>query len=106
MRTLRTALCVLCCALVAAFAAPRGAIAADEGEKVFKEVCSQCHTPQQRPLDNARFTREQWKDQIDKMMGLGAEVPKRKIPALLDYLVRTHGASGDAPATTSSGSGK
>jgi hypothetical protein len=54
-----------------------------------------------RPLDNIHQSRDQWKDAVDRMIDQGAEVPKKKIPELLDYLVRTHG-----PAATTSDAGK
>ncbi len=80
---------------------PYFALAADDGARTFKEVCSSCHTAKVRPLNNKHLTREQWKQAIDKMVELGAEVPKGKIPDLLDYLVHTQG-----PAGPTSGEGK
>jgi mono/diheme cytochrome c family protein len=76
------------------FAIPRFALAADDGEKTFKEVCSQCHSAKVRPIDSKRLTKEQWNQAVVKMVDLGAEVPKEKIPALLDYLASTHGPAG------------
>jgi hypothetical protein len=76
-------------------------VAADDGTKILAESCSPCHSAKVRPLDNIHQTREQWKDTIDRMIDQGAEVPKKKIPELLDYLVQTHG-----PAATGSDSGK
>jgi mono/diheme cytochrome c family protein len=74
--------------------APNAAVAADEGANTFKQVCSQCHTAKVRPLDKKQLTKEQWNQAIKKMVDLGAEVPKEKIPALLDYLASTHGPAG------------
>ncbi len=68
----------------------------DEGAKTYKEVCTQCHTAKVRPLDKKRLTKEQWRQAVAKMVDLGAEVPKDKIPALLDYLASTHGPAGAA----------
>lgn len=73
------------------------AVAADDGTKIFAESCSPCHSAKMRPLDNKHLTREQWKDTIDRMIDQGAEVPKKKIPELLDYLVQTHGPAATAP---------
>jgi len=75
---------------------PPFALAADDGAKTFKEVCSSCHTAKVRPLNNKHLTREQWKQAVDKMIDLGVEVPKGKIPDLLDYLVRVQGPAGAA----------
>lgn len=78
------------------------AVAADDGAKVYADVCTPCHTTKIRPLDNTHLTKEQWKEAIDKMIDQGAEVPNRKISELLDYLTRTHGPAG----TTTDAGGK
>ncbi len=83
------------------FTAPHFALAADDGANTFKEVCSSCHTAKVRPLNNKHLTKDQWKQAVDKMIALGVEVPKGKIPDLLDYLVRTQG-----PAGATAGDGK
>lgn len=84
---------VLCMASFGA-TAPGLALAADDGQKAFSEACSSCHTAKIRPLDNKQLTQEQWKQAINRMVELGAEIPKDKIPTLLDYLARTHGPAG------------
>jgi cytochrome c5 len=83
-------LLVLCSTLMA-FAIPSLYVAADDGAKIFDESCSPCHSTSVRPLDNKRMTKEQWKETIEKMIDLGAEVPKKKKSELLDYLASTHG---------------
>ncbi len=90
----RRVLSLLTCSSLLGFAAPRLAFAEEDGAKIFAESCSSCHTAKTRPLDDVHLTREQWKEAIDKMIPLGAEVPEKKIPALLDYLARTHGPAG------------
>ena len=82
------------CSLSLSLFAPQAAPAADEGAKTYKEVCTQCHTAKVRPLDKKQLTKEQWNQAIKKMVDLGAEVPKEKMPALLDYLASTHGPAG------------
>ena len=74
-----------------ALAAPRFALAQDDGAKAFKETCSACHTAKIRPLDKKRMSKEQWKQAIDKMTELGADIPKSKVSQILDYLARTQG---------------
>jgi hypothetical protein len=37
------------------------------------------------------MSKDQWKQAIDKMTNMGAEIPKEKVPQILDYLARTHG---------------
>ena len=71
-------------------------LAADDGAKIVEEVCSACHTAKTRPLDKMHLTREQWGAAVEKMLGFGADVPKAKIPALLDYLASTRGPAGVA----------
>ncbi len=44
------------------------------------------------------LSRKEWKDAIERMEGMGTEVPSgKKLSALLDYLERTHGVD-DGPA--------
>jgi cytochrome c5 len=75
------------------------AVAADEGEKVYKDVCTQCHDAKTRPLDGMHLTREKWKEAIEKMEGMGTDVPSgKKLDELLDFLVRTRGPESGAPA--------
>ncbi len=74
-----------------AFAASSFSMAADEGAKIVDEVCSGCHTAKTRPLDKMHKTRAEWAEAVDRMIGYGANVPKDKIPQLLDYLVANHG---------------
>ena len=72
-----------------------GFVAADDGgSKIFSEACSPCHSAGTRPLDKVHLSRDQRKDTVDRMIDLGAEVSKKKIPELLDYLVRSHGPTG------------
>jgi mono/diheme cytochrome c family protein len=72
-------------------AAPLPVLAQDAGAKAFAETCSACHTAKVRPLDKKRMSKDQWKQAIDKMTNMGAEIPKEKVPQILDYLARTHG---------------
>ncbi len=81
-------------------AAPRLAVRADGGEKIFTESCASCHDAKTRPLDSVRMTREKWKDAVERMEGQGADVPRgKKLDVLLDWLVRTHGPDVPAKAT-------
>jgi cytochrome c5 len=84
--------------LVAGATAPRAR--ADDGEKIYKDICTACHDAKTRPLDNIRLSRKEWKEAVERMEGQGADVPSgKKLEALLDYLERTHGpaAPGAAP---------
>ncbi len=97
MPSSRILLSLAFCSTLLGLAAPRLAVAEDEGAKVYAETCTQCHTAKTRPLDDKHLTREQWKEAVDKMIGMGADVPDKKIPVLLDYLVRTRGPADAAP---------
>lgn len=55
----------------------------------IKAACTQCHNAS-RITDQHR-TRKEWSDQLDKMVGLGAEVPDAERAAFLDYLTRNFG---------------
>jgi len=84
-------LLLLCTILLAA-----PCLAADDGAKIVDEICSGCHTAKTRPLDKMHLTREQWSEAVEKMIGMGADVPKARIPALLDYLLRNQAVAGTA----------
>jgi cytochrome c5 len=72
----------------------------DEGARVYREACTSCHDAKTRPLDALRLSRAQWKASVDRMEGLGTDVPTgKKLSALLDYLERTRGPA-TAPART------
>jgi cytochrome c5 len=73
------------------------AAAAEEGEKVFQESCTKCHNAKEHPLDAIHLSRKDWKDAVERMEGMGTEVPHgKKLDALLDWLERTHGPAGGA----------
>ena len=91
MRSYQINAIALSLAVFLGFAAPRFVLAADDGEKAFLETCSSCHTAKIRPLDKKRMTQDQWKQAMAKMAELGAEIPKDKVPQILDYLAHTHG---------------
>ena len=96
MRPLRKFAPIL--AVAATLVAPGYAARADEGEKLVQESCGKCHNAKTRPLSGYHLTREKWKDAIERMEGMGADVPSgKKLDVVLDYLVRTHGPEGAAP---------
>ncbi len=84
---------------LAALAVPGYASCADEGEKLVQESCGKCHDAKTRPLSGYHLTREKWKDAIERMEGMGADVPSgKKLEIVLDYLAHTHGPEGATPA--------
>lgn len=98
MRPIQKILLPVCSMVLASVASP-GAVAADDGSKVFEEICTACHTSKKNPLDDKHLTREQWAEAIERMTGYGAEVPKAKMADLLNYLVRRNGPPGAAAET-------
>jgi cytochrome c5 len=91
MRSFRMNAVALCLAGVPLIAAPRFALAQDAGAKAFAETCSACHSAKIRPLDQKRMSKDEWKKAIDKMVDMGAEIPKDKAAQIVDYLARTQG---------------
>ncbi|MGA9510961.1 MAG: hypothetical protein WBV55_20235 [Candidatus Sulfotelmatobacter sp.] len=54
-----------------------------------KAGCLQCHNSSR--ITDAHFSRTQWSDELDKMVGLGAVVPDADRKVLLDYLTANFG---------------
>lgn len=97
----RSFVLVLCSGCALLFVVLGVGAAEDEGAKLYGEACTSCHSASVRPLDDTHLTREQWRQSIERMIPLGAEIPDNKVSVLLDYLVRTRGplaASGSRPA--------
>jgi hypothetical protein len=74
--------------------------AANNGTAIFDDSCSGCHNSSSRPLNNVHLTKEQWKETVERMVSMGADVPSgKKLEILLDYLVSTYGPTGTATDT-------
>ena len=54
-----------------------------------KAGCTQCHNASR--ITESHYSRSQWSDELDKMVGLGAVVPDADRKALLDYLTTNFG---------------
>jgi hypothetical protein len=54
-----------------------------------KAGCTQCHNTGR--ITESHFSRMQWSDELDKMVGLGAVVPDADRKGLLDYLTTNFG---------------
>ena len=89
-------------AVIAVFAPIRTVVFADadKGAKIFTESCTTCHSPEKvgEMVQGKKFTREQWTETVSRMISNGADVPKKQIPDVVDYLVRKYGSDKDAPA--------
>ena len=60
----------------------------------IKAACTQCHNAAR--ITEQHRTRKEWSDQLDKMVGLGAEVPDSERAAFLDYLTKNFGSQKSA----------
>lgn len=78
---------------------PRLTVAADDGGRIFSDVCTPCHTTTRKPLDKIRLTREGWDEAVQRMISYGAEIPKGKRSELLDFLVRGPVPAGSVDGT-------
>ena len=61
-----------------------------------KAACTQCHTAAR--ITEQHKTREEWNAQLDKMIGLGANVPDEDRKAFLNYLTKNFGPAKGARA--------
>jgi hypothetical protein len=63
-----------------------------------KAACTQCHNASR--ITEQHKTRQEWSDQLDKMIGLGAEVSDEDRPAFLNYLTKNFGPERASKAST------
>jgi hypothetical protein len=56
----------------------------------IKATCTQCHNAAR--ITEKRFTREEWSNELDKMVGLGADVQDADRTAILNYLSKNFGS--------------
>ena len=54
-----------------------------------KAACTQCHNASR--ITEQHKTRQEWSEQLDKMVGLGAEVADEDRAGFLDYLTKNFG---------------
>jgi len=54
-----------------------------------KAACTQCHNAAR--ITEQHLTRQEWSTELDKMVGLGAEVQDADRAALLNYLSKNFG---------------
>jgi hypothetical protein len=54
-----------------------------------KATCTQCHNAAR--ITEQHLTRQEWSNELDKMVGLGAEVADADRAALLNYLSKNFG---------------
>ena len=71
------------------FAADPVPLPEGEGKKILESACTSCHA-----LDlvtDKNWTRQQWQDNIQEMVDLGASLTKKQTDDLVDYLVKNFG---------------
>src|SRR5688572_12851376 len=66
-----------------------------DGEQIMNASCSGCHEP--TVIQTSAKSQEEWEKTLDQMIQLGAKVSAEDRPALITYLVRTHGPMPDGP---------
>ncbi len=66
-----------------------------------KAACTQCHSAAR--ITKQHKTRREWNDQLDKMIGLGADVPDSDRKAFLNYLTRNFGPEKGAKSNGGNG---
>ena len=69
-----------------------------------KAACTQCHNAAR--ITGQHKTRQEWNDQLDKMIALGAEVPDEDRAAFLDYLTKHFGPEKAASRGSAKGPAK
>jgi cytochrome c5 len=81
--------------LVLAFSLTAPARAADDpfpegpGKAVFIKVCTQCHAAE--PIATLRHTKDEWKDLLLDMKGMGADATDDECNVIIDYLAQNFG---------------
>ncbi len=73
----------------AAFAAGQGGDEAARGERIMNNSCLGCHDL--RPIQTQAFDAAGWTMMVNSMIEKGAQVSTDDMPALINFLVRSHG---------------
>ena len=95
-----------CAALALTLAAARSTVVvsgqsdalADKGEQIQNASCISCHDL--RPIQTQALDKDGWTKVIASMVDKGAEVKPEDVPALVAYLVKSHGPLPDGPGKT------
>lgn len=59
------------------------------GKAVFIKVCTQCHAIE--PIATLRHSKDEWKDLVFDMKGMGAEATDEECNVIIDYLAKNFG---------------
>ena len=80
------------------FAAPPTQNSVEQGRREVLRTCQRCHDL--APVAAQRLSREEWNDELRKMISMGARLRNRE--AVLDFLTKEYGEQtpATAPAST------
>ena len=70
----------------------------DRGEQIQNASCIGCHDL--RPIQTQALDADGWRKMVASMVEKGAEVKAEDVPALVAYLVKSHGPLPDGPGKT------
>ena len=70
----------------------------DRGEQIQNAGCIGCHDL--RPIQTQALDKEGWTRMVASMVEKGADVKADDVPALVEYLVKSHGPLPDGPGKT------
>ena len=59
------------------------------GKAVFIKVCTQCHAIE--PIATLRHNKDEWKDLVLDMKGMGADATDEECNVIIDYLAKNFG---------------
>jgi len=81
--------------LIFVAAVTSGAQDTDPGETIMNAACQSCHNV--RVIQVQAMDVDGWTKRVSQEIEKGAKVSKEDVPALVNYLVRTHGPLPDGP---------
>jgi virginiamycin B lyase len=70
------------------------------GKEILETKCAECHGPEQALAGGGR-SMEEWKDLVQEMVDMGAEVPRDQAQILVAYLAKNWPKKDSAPAAIS-----
>jgi len=63
-----------------------------EGKATVEANCSMCHSLDYIPMNSVFLDRKGWEGSVNKMIKvMGAPIPERDVPAIVDYLTKNYG---------------
>src|ERR1044071_3284442 len=76
-----------------------------KSRETFQKVCGTCHTPES--VITSRRSRDQWQEEIGRMVANGAKGTEEEVATVLDYLTSQFGreSTGDTPGRGRGGRG-